>query len=74
MKAEYLILHDCSEWQVVEQLNKLLPHVRVAVFPETLVVKAVNLGYLSAFVVASQDGQSGRVPYFQSNQQGHCLH
>ena len=41
MQAEDLVLNDSSEGQVVEQLSELLPHVRIAVLSQALIVEAV---------------------------------
>jgi len=74
VEAEDLVFDNCSQRQVVEQLSEDLPHVSISVFAEALVVEAVHLGDLSAFVVASQDGDSVAVTHLQGDQQSHRLH
>lgn len=56
MLGIYLCVHEGSKGKVVEKVGEILPNVRVAVLSETLVVEAVNLRDLSAFVVPSEDG------------------
>jgi len=43
-EVAHLVLHERSERQVVEQVREALPHVRVAVLPQALVVEAVPAG------------------------------
>lgn len=47
MQAEDLPVDECSEWQVIEQVSEVFPHVGVAVLTETLVIEPVNLGDLT---------------------------
>ena len=53
MKAEYLIVYQRGEGQVVEQISEIFPDVCVTVFSETLVVEPIDLGNLARFVIAS---------------------
>lgn len=55
VQAEDLAVHQGGERQKVEQIREMLPHGRIAVFAEALVVKTVNLGDLTGFVIASQN-------------------
>ena len=41
VEAENLVLNHSSQGQVVKELRKLLPHLRVSILSETLVVKAI---------------------------------
>lgn len=47
--------NDGREWQVVEAIREVLPYVRVAVFPQTLVEETVDLSDLAALVVAPEN-------------------
>ena len=67
VQTEDLTVHQSCEGQIVKQVSEILPHIGVAVFPETLVVEAVHLGDLSALVVASQDGDAAAEPHLQRN-------
>ena len=53
VEAENLLFNDGAEGEVVEQVGKVLPDVRVAILPKTLVIKTVYLSDLAALVVAS---------------------
>lgn len=44
MNAEHVRVDDARDWQVVEHVGEVLPHVRVAVFILALHVEAVVLG------------------------------
>lgn len=74
MQAEYLSVNECGEGQIVEQISKVFPHVRISIFAQTLVVESVDLRDLTGLVVAAQDGDSFSVADLQSDQQRHCLH
>ena len=64
MQAEDFLFDDCSEWEVVKQICEVLPHVCIAILPEALVVKAVDLSDLSRLVIASEDGNAVFVANF----------
>ena len=54
VRAEDLILDDSREGQMVEHVRDVLPHVRVAVLAQALVVEAVHLRDLPALVVTAE--------------------
>jgi hypothetical protein len=41
VEAEHLVLHDGGQGQEVEKLSELLPHVRVTVLAQALIVETV---------------------------------
>ena len=41
MKTEDLVLYNGCQWQIVEKLCELFPHVGVAVLSEALIVEAI---------------------------------
>ena len=69
MEAEDLVVDEGGEGKVVEEISEILPHVCVAVFSQTLIVEAVNLGDLARLVVASQDGDARWVADLERHQQ-----
>ncbi len=64
----YLSIDQSSKREVVEQVSEVFPNIRIAVFPQTLIVKAVHLSDLSAFVVTTQQSDSVRVPNLHREQ------
>ena len=56
MKTEDLVFHDGGERQKVEKFGKVLPHIGISVFSLAFVVESIDLGDLSALVIASQNG------------------
>lgn len=58
VETEYLVINQGGEGQVVEEICEVFPDIRVAVFPQTLVVESVDLGDLTRFVVAAEDGDA----------------
>lgn len=74
MQAEYLTVNECGEGQIVEQISKVFPHVRIPIFAQTLVVESVDLGDLTGFMVAAEDGDSFTIADLEGHQQRHCLH
>jgi len=74
VEAEDLAVDQRRQRQVIEQIREVLPHVGVAVLPQTLVVKTVHLGDLATLVVASQDGYSVFVADFEGDEESDGLH
>lgn len=58
MEAKDLVLYNCSERQIVEQVGQVLPNVRIPVLSQTLVVKAVHLSNLPTLMIASQNSDA----------------
>lgn len=54
--AEDSSLHQCGEWQAVEDFHEEAPRTTVAVLSKEFLVEAVHLGALTRFVVASEEG------------------
>ena len=73
MKTENLILYHCCEGKVVEQVSEVLPHICIAVLAQALVVEAVDLGDLSALVVASQNRDSFLKAHLEADEKSHSL-
>ena len=53
MKAEDLIIDKSGEREVIEEVGEVFPHVRVAIFAETLIVETIHLSNLAGFMVSS---------------------
>jgi ActR/RegA family two-component response regulator len=73
MQAEDLVLNDGCEWQIIEELRELFPHVGVAVLAKALIIEAVHLGDLSALVITPEDRDSVLEAHFKGHEQRHCL-
>jgi hypothetical protein len=58
VKTEDLIIDQSSEGKVIEEVGKVLPHIGIAVFPKAFVVKAVDLGNLTRFMISTQNGDA----------------
>lgn len=43
MKAEDLVIDQGRKWKIIKEIGKVFPHICVAVFPQTFVVKAIDL-------------------------------
>jgi len=74
MEAENLIFDDSGQGQVVKQVSQVLPDVSVAVLAKTLVVEAIHLGNLSAFVVSSENCDSVLKAHLQAHEQRDSLY
>lgn len=68
MEAEYLAINECRQRQVIKQVRKEFPHIRVAVLSQALIVEAIDLGDLSGFVIAAQDRNSFPVSNLKGRQ------
>lgn len=69
MEAKDLVVNQGGKGQVVEKIGKVLPHIRVAVLAQTLVIKTVHLCDLPGFMVTSQNGDAGRIADFESHKE-----
>jgi hypothetical protein len=67
MEAEDGVINDSGQGEIIEQLGEEHPDVRVTIFPQALVIEAIDLGDLSHFVVTSENSNSVLVPHFQSD-------
>ena len=74
MEAKDLILNNSSERQQIKQISVILPHIRISVLPQTLIVKSVDLSDLSRLVISSQNCYPVLEPYFQRDEQGDGLY
>ena len=60
VRAEEAVINECSEWEAVEGGSDAAPSGGVAILAKALVVEAVHLGDLAAFVVATQERDAVR--------------
>ena len=67
VEAEDLVVDKGSKGEVVEEVCKVFPYIRVAIFSETFVVETVDLRDLTGFVVATEDGDALRISDFKGN-------
>jgi hypothetical protein len=67
VEAENLILDEGCEREVIEEVRKILPDVGVAVFPQTLIIEAIDLCNLARFVISAKNGNSLRISNFEAN-------
>ncbi len=77
METEYLAFDNSSEREIIEKLCEVLPHIGVAIFPQTFIIETIaskgnidnnlHLSDLSRFMVTSQDSESISESDFQSH-------
>ena len=70
VQTEDLVFDQCGQGEIVKQIRKVFPHACIAVFAQTLVVEAVDLGDLARFVVAAQDGDAVGIADFEGDEEG----
>jgi len=61
---EYLIGNNSSQRKIIKELSEILPDIGITIFSVTLIVKAVDLSDLSAFVVSSEKSDSVSISDF----------
>jgi hypothetical protein len=71
--STHLVVDESGQGKIVEQICKVLPHIGVAVFPETLVVEPVDLGDLARLVVATENGDPVTVTELEGDEKRDCL-
>lgn len=74
VQAEDLVVDEGGEREVVEEIGKVFPDVRVAVFAQALVVEAVDLRNLTRLVVSAKDCDALRIADLQGNEEGDRLY
>ena len=65
MNTEDLIVDDCGDGEVVENLSEGSPDIERAVLFDALVIEAVDLGDQPGLVVASEKSYSVSVAHFE---------
>lgn len=73
VETEDLVVDESCQGQEVEKICEVLPHVRVAILAQALVVEAVHLRDLAGLVVAAQDGDAAWVADLERDEQSHSL-
>ena len=66
MNAKYGIVNNGSNRQIVKYICTISPHIEGSKLPETLIVKAVHLRYLPAFMVATNESNHIRIAHLIS--------
>lgn len=70
----YLAFNQCCDRKIVKQVCKVFPDIGITIFPQTFIVKAVYLGDLAGFVVATQNSYPGWIADLEGNQKSHRFH
>lgn len=63
-----MIVNQRRKRQIIKQIRKKLPNIRVPILPQALVVKSVHLRDLSTLVVSSKDRDTIAVAHFERNE------
>lgn len=69
MQTEDLVLDECGERKVVEEVGEVFPDVGIAVFAQALIIEAVHLCDLARLVVSAEDGDAGGVADLESDKE-----
>lgn len=69
MDAEDLSFNHSSNTKVIKDLGTIFPRIGIAILSDGLIVKAVNSGDLSGLVVATKQGNVGRISELEAEQE-----
>ena len=69
MYAEHLSIYDGTQTHVIENFGAVAPYVNRTILTKALVVKAINLCYLSTLMVSTDQSNTVRVSYLQRKQE-----
>ena len=72
--STHLVLNQSGQGEVVEEVGEVSPDVRVAIFPQALVIEAVHLCDLSRFVISAEDSDTVAVTKLEGNEESHGLY
>ena len=64
MKTEDLVLYYSCQWQEIEEICIVLPHICISIFPQALIIKTIDLCDLSRFMISAQNCNSFLEPNF----------
>lgn len=67
--TENLVVDDCRQAQVVEDLRAVSPHIYRAILLQALVIESVHLSNLSRLMVSTNQGNAIGVSHFQCQKQ-----
>ena len=74
MNAKYSVVDYRSKGQKVKDFCAVAPNIYWSIFSEALVIKAVNLSDLPAFVISSDQSDSVSIPHLKCQEQKECLY
>lgn len=63
--TENFVVNECNQGQEVEYVCKVLPHVQGSIFPQALIIKTINLSYLSRLMISPEQDDPAFIPYLQ---------
>ena len=55
VRDAYLAIDERCQRQVVKEVGEELPHIRIAILAQALIIEAIDLRDLAAFVIAAKD-------------------
>lgn len=64
MNTKNAVVYNSSQRQVIEYVSAVSPNVQRAVLSKTFIIESINLSYLSAFVVASDESDQIGIAHF----------
>ena len=69
-----MVVDERSEREKIKEVCEISPNIRVAVFAQTFVVKAVHLRDLPRLVVPSEDGDTVAISKLECHEQSDCFY
>lgn len=73
MKTKDAIVDQSSQREIIKSVREESPYVRVPVLSAAFIIKPINLGNLSSFMVPSENGNPPGVPDLQGKKQRNSL-
>ena len=73
MDAKNLVFNESSKRKVIKSLIEVLPRGRASVFFHDFIIKSINSGNLSRFMVTSEKNYVFRVFEFVTEEKFNCL-
>jgi hypothetical protein len=70
MHAENLIVNERRKTEVIKDLGTVSPHINRTIFPQTFIIKSIDLRDLSAFMISTNQCDAVRISHLNERLTG----
>ena len=74
MDTKYIIINDDTQRQKIKHIRKIMPDIRISIFPITFRIEPITLGNPSTFMIPTNQMHPTRPPELIANEQTYRLY